>query len=305
MARRKKGRKLDGWLIIDKPAGISSSAVVNKLKWVLDAQKAGHAGTLDPEATGLLAVAFGEATKTLPLITDDLKAYDFHVRLGQATNTDDAEGEVIAESDLRPSDAEIVAALPAFVGDIEQIPPEFSAVKIDGERAYARARRGEDVTIAPRPLYVDHLSLIARPDPDHATLHLVCGKGGYVRSIARDLGRSLGCLAHVKTLHRIWSGPFSLEEHGVSFDTFDLPEKTPELDAQLLPIEAALGDVPEIELSEPQMRAVKQGNAIVPFATDLPHGTEAWASFNGYVIAHGKFEAGTFFPTRVLNRALP
>ncbi|MEM7242251.1 MAG: tRNA pseudouridine(55) synthase TruB [Pseudomonadota bacterium] len=304
MARRKKGRALDGWVIIDKPAGISSNAVVNKLRWVLDAQKAGHAGTLDPEATGLLAVAFGEATKTVPWVTDDLKAYDFRVRLGQATKTDDAEGEVIARSDTRPSDAEIKAALSGFVGDIEQVPPEFSAVKIDGERAYAQARRGEDVTLAARPLYVDQLSLITRVDPDHVDLHLVCGKGGYVRSIARDLGRALGCYGHVATLRRVWSGPFSLDNHGMDFSIFDLTEKTPALDTHLLPVEAALGDYLQVALSESQARAVIHGNATQLSATDLDHGQEAWASFKGLAIALGQYEGGAFHPARVLNRGL-
>jgi len=302
VARRKKGRALNGWLIIDKPAGISSNAVVNKLKWVLDAQKAGHAGTLDPEATGLLAVAFGEATKTVPWVMDDLKAYDFVVRLGQATNTDDAEGDVVETSESRPSTAQIEAALDDFVGHIEQVPPAFSAVKIDGERAYAQARRGTDITLAPRPLYVDQLSLLSRIDDDHAKLHLVCGKGGYVRSIARDLGRALGCFGHVKTLRRIWSGPFSLDDHGHAFYVFDLPEKQPALDEKLLPIEAALNDFPEIPLAEAQARAIAHGNSTPLTATDLDHGQEAWASSEGLAIALGRYEGGAFHPERVLNR---
>ena len=164
MARRKKGRDISGWLVVDKPAGMTSTAVVNKVRWAFDARKAGHAGTLDPEATGILAVALGEATKTVPYITDALKAYRFTIRFGAATNTDDAEGEVIATSDKRPSDDEISAALRAFTGDIMQVPPQFSAVKIDGERAYKRARDGETMDIAARPLFVESLLLIDRPD---------------------------------------------------------------------------------------------------------------------------------------------
>ena len=305
MARRRKGRQLDGWVIIDKPAGISSSAIVNKVKWVLDANKAGHAGTLDPEATGLLAIALGEATKTVPWVMDTLKAYDFRVRLGQATNTDDAEGEVIASSEQRPSREEIEDALQNFIGDIDQVPPKFSAIKIDGERAYAKAREGEDVELKPRPLFVDELRLIEQPDDDHADLHLVCGKGGYVRSIARDLGEALGCFGHVKTLRRVWSGPFSLADHGTEYEIFNCPDKTPELDTHILPIEIALRDVAEIEISEPNLRAIQHGNSIVPFAADLDHGQEAWVSYNGFAIALGTFEAGSFFPSRVLNRALP
>jgi tRNA pseudouridine55 synthase len=206
MGRRKKGRDISGWVIVDKPAGPTSTAVVNKVRWAFDAKKAGHAGTLDPAATGVLAVALGEATKTVPYITDALKAYSFTVRFGQATNTDDAEGEVIATSDARPTDEEIRAALPRFAGEILQVPPQFSAVKIDGERAYARAREGEAVEIAARPLFVESIRLLDRPDPDHAVLEMVCGKGGYVRSLARDLGEALGCLGHVTQLRRIWSG---------------------------------------------------------------------------------------------------
>src|SRR6056297_361547 len=184
MARKRKGRDVNGWLVVDKPAGMTSTSVVNKVKWALQAKKAGHAGTLDPDATGVLAVALGEATKTVPYITDALKAYEFTVRLGQATNTDDAEGEVIASSDARPTDDAIKAALGAFVGDILQVPPQYSAVKIDGERAYARARDGEDVEIAARPLWVDELVMTDRRDADHVTLEMTCGKGGYVRAIA-------------------------------------------------------------------------------------------------------------------------
>lgn len=189
---RKNGRDVSGWLVVDKPAGISSSDVVNKARWAFDAKKAGHAGTLDPEATGVLAIAFGEATKTVPYITDALKAYRFTVRLGQATNTDDTEGHVTSESDIRPTDADIIAALPAFVGDIQQVPPKFSAVKVDGQRAYKLARDGDDVTLAARDLWVESLDFIERPDADHVVLEMVCGKGGYVRSIARDLGEKLG-----------------------------------------------------------------------------------------------------------------
>ncbi len=230
MGRRKKGRDIHGWLVVDKPAGISSNAVVNKVRWAMDAKKAGHAGTLDPEATGVLAVALGEATKTVPYITDALKAYVFTVRLGQATNTDDAEGEVILESDARPSDEDIQAALAQFTGDIMQVPPKFSAVKIDGERAYKLARDGEDVEIAARPLWVEELVMVSRPDADHVTLEMTCGKGGYVRSIARDLGEALGCHGHVRNLRRIWSGPFDAED-GVTIELIEELAKTGELDA--------------------------------------------------------------------------
>ncbi|MBL3566131.1 tRNA pseudouridine(55) synthase TruB, partial [Rhodovulum sulfidophilum] len=217
MGRSRKGRDISGWLVVDKPEGLTSTAVVNKVRWAFNAKKAGHAGTLDPAATGVLAVALGEATKTVPFVTDALKAYRFTMRFGAVTNTDDAEGEVIATSEKRPSDDEIHAALPAFIGDIEQVPPQFSAVKIDGERAYALARAGEEVEIAARPLYVESLEMVERPDADHAVLEMICGKGGYVRSIARDLGQALGCHGHVVSLRRVWAGPFEIED-GVTFD---------------------------------------------------------------------------------------
>ena len=229
MARQRKGRDISGWLIIDKPVGITSAALVNKAKWALGAKKAGHAGTLDPEATGLLALAFGEATKTVPYITDALKAYEFTVRLGQETNTDDGEGELTRQSDARPSDADIKNALLSFIGDIEQVPPKFSAVKIDGQRAYKLARSGADIALEARPLFVDSLLLIDRPDADHVVLELTCGKGGYVRAIARDLGQKLGCFGHVVQLRRIWSGPFDLDQ-AVSIEQLEALAKTPELD---------------------------------------------------------------------------
>ena len=232
MGRRRKGRDISGWLVVDKPAGITSTSVVNKVRWAFDAKKAGHAGTLDPDATGVLAVALGEATKTVPYITDAMKAYSFIVRLGQATNTDDAEGEVIAESDARPTDDEIRAALGPLTGDIMQVPPQFSAVKIDGERAYKRARDGEEMELAARPLFVEELNLVARPDADHVELEMICGKGGYVRSIARDLGAALGCHGHVVSLRRVWSGPFEAED-GVSLDLLDELAKSEELDQYL------------------------------------------------------------------------
>ena len=220
MARKRKGRAVSGWLIVDKPAGITSTSVVNKVRWAFEAQKAGHAGTLDPDATGVLAVALGEATKTVPFITDALKCYRFMLRFGAATTTDDASGEVVAQSDLRPDDAAIAAALGAFRGEIMQVPPQYSAVKVDGERAYDLAREGEVMELAARPLWVESLEVMSRPDADHLELEMVCGKGGYVRSIARDLGAALGCLGHVAWLRRTWSGPFDVE-NGISMEKIE------------------------------------------------------------------------------------
>ncbi len=301
MGRRKKGRDVHGWLVVDKPAGVSSNAVVNKVRWAIDARKAGHAGTLDPEATGVLAVALGEATKTVPYITDALKAYVFTVRLGQATNTDDTEGEVIAESDTRPTDDEIQAALGQFTGQIMQVPPQFSAVKIDGERAYKRARDGEEVEIAARPLWVEDLVMLDRPDADHVTLEMTCGKGGYVRSIARDLGEALGCFGHVRELRRIWSGPFDAED-GVSLDLVEELAKSGELDAYLRPLEEGLADLPELKATDEGAARLRHGNPGMVIASDIEYGDEAWASSDGKAVAVGVYRAGELHPSRVFNQ---
>ena len=298
MGRKRKGRDISGWLVVDKPAGMTSTAVVNKVRWALDAKKAGHAGTLDPEATGVLAVALGEATKTVPYITDALKAYTFTVRLGQATNTDDAEGEVIAESDLRPTDDEIKQALLPFVGEIMQVPPKFSAVKIDGQRAYKLARDGEDVELAARPLWVEELVLVDRPDPDHVVLEMTCGKGGYVRSIARDLGAALGCFGHVKELRRIWSGPFDAED-GLSIEQIDEMAKTPALDDYLRPLEEGLADLPELKCTPEGATRLRNGNPGMVLASDVEYGDEAWASFDGKAVAVGIYKSGELHPSRV------
>ena len=300
MARTKKGRALSGWLIVDKPAGITSTAVVNKVKWALSAQKAGHAGTLDPDATGVLAVALGEATKTIPYITDALKCYRFRMTFGAATDTDDASGQVIATSKLRPTDAQIEAALAAFRGQIEQVPPQYSAVKVDGMRAYDLAREGEVMDLAARPLLVDGLTLIARPDPDSADLEMVCGKGGYVRSIARDLGLALGCFGHVQWLRRSWSGPFHADQ-GVTLDQIDAEAKTDGLDARVLPLELGLIGLPEFPATSEGAARLKNGNPGMVIA-HADWGTEGWASLNGQAIAVGHYRGGELHPSRVFNR---
>ena len=300
MGRKRKGRDISGWLVVDKPAGMTSTAVVSKVRWALDARKAGHAGTLDPDATGVLAIALGEATKTVPYITDAMKAYEFTIRLGQATNTDDAEGEVIAESDVRPGEEAIKQALGQFIGDIDQVPPQFSAVKIDGERAYKRARDGETMEIAARPLFVESLILTDVPDPDHVTLEMVCGKGGYVRSIARDLGEALGCHAHVRRLRRIWSGPFDAED-GLTMDRIEALAQTPELDEHILPLEVALADLPEVTATAEGAQRLRNGNPGMVIARDVDYGEECWASFDGKAVAIGRYKSGELHPSRVLN----
>ncbi|MCD1619709.1 tRNA pseudouridine(55) synthase TruB [Salipiger marinus] len=295
---RKKGRDISGWLVVDKPAGMTSTSVVNKVRWALDAKKAGHAGTLDPEATGVLAVALGEATKTVPWITDALKAYRFTVRLGQRTNTDDAEGEILDTSDLRPTDAQIKEALHGFVGEIQQVPPQFSAVRVDGERAYKRARDGETMDLVARPLWVEELLLVDRPDADHVELDMVCGKGGYVRSIARDLGEVLGCHGHVLKLRRIWSGPFEASD-GLSIDQIDALAKSPELDAHLLPLETGLADLPELRCTAEGAARLRNGNPGMVIPSEAEYGDEAWASFEGRAVAVGVYKGGELHPSRV------
>lgn len=301
MARKRKGRPVDGWLIIDKPSGVTSTAVVGKARWAFGAQKAGHAGTLDPLATGLLAVAFGEATKTIPYAQEGLKTYRFAVRLGARTATDDAESEVIATSDRRPADAEIEAALAPFVGEISQVPPQFSAVRVEGERAYDLAREGVKLDLAPRPIWVESLRLIARPDPDHAEFELVCGKGGYVRAIARDLGEALGCHAHVAWLARTASGAFTLED-SVRFDRLDVIRDEGG-DDLLLPLEAGLADLPEVQVRAAEAERLRRGNPAPVTHTKLDYGDEAWASLDGAPVAIVTYRAGMLHPSRVFARA--
>lgn len=296
---RKTGRDISGWLIVDKPAGVTSTAVVGKVRWALDAKKAGHAGTLDPAATGVLAVALGEATKTVPYVTDALKCYRFAVRLGAATTTDDAEGEVTLTSDKRPADAEIEAALGAFRGEIMQVPPQFSAVKVEGERAYDLARGGERFDLAARPLWVESLTLLERRDTDTVLLEMVCGKGGYVRSVARDLGQALGCLGHVQWLRREWSGPFEAR-NGVSLEEIDRLARTEALDARLLPLEVGLDGLTEVRATAEGAARLKNGNP-GQVITGAEFGEEVWVSHQGRPIAVGQYRGGEVHPSRVFN----
>ncbi|MEO1732336.1 MAG: tRNA pseudouridine(55) synthase TruB [Pseudomonadota bacterium] len=298
MAR--KGRDISGWLVVDKPAGPTSTAVVNKVRWAFGAKKAGHAGTLDPEATGVLAIALGDATKTIPFVTDSLKAYRFTVRWGEATNTDDAEGSVIERSDARPSDDEIKTAVGPFVGDIMQVPPAFSAVKVDGERAYNRARDGEDLNLSARPLWVEELLLVDRPDPDHAVFELTCGKGGYVRSIARDLGAALGCLGHVTQLRRIWSGPFHVDT-AVALETVVERAKSPELDTLLLPLETGLASLAKAHCPPESAARLRNGNPAQVLCSGVAYGDTCWAAQDDRAVAIGVYRAGELHPNRVFK----
>lgn len=294
---RKKGRDITGWLIVDKPAGVTSTSVVNKVRWALDAKKAGHAGTLDPDATGVLAVALGEATKTVSILTDALKCYDFTVNWGAETATDDASGQMVRQSDARPDRAAIEAALPGFAGEIMQVPPAFSAVKVDGERAYDLAREGEELELAARPLWVESLTLL-EADRDTARLEMVCGKGGYVRSIARDLGRELGCLGHVAHLRRVWSGPFDAED-GVAFDKVDRDVRD-WLEGRLLPLEAALEDLPMLRATPEGAVRIRNGNP-----GEVTGGAEwgelVWVSDGAGPVCIGRYQGGKVQPERVFN----
>ena len=294
---RKKGRDINGWLIVDKPAGVGSTAVVAKVRWALDAKKAGHAGTLDPDATGVLAVALGEATKTVATVTDALKCYDFTVNWGAETATDDASGEVVRTSDARPDRAAVEAALPAFTGNIMQVPPAFSAVKVDGERAYDLAREGEELDLAARPLWVQSLTLLDC-DADTARLEMICGKGGYVRSIARDLGRALGCLGHVAHLRRTWSGPFEASE-GVPFDRIDR-EAQGWLDTQLLPLETALADLPMLRATPEGAVRIRNGNPGQVTGT-AEWGDLVWVTDAKGPVCIGRYQGGLVQPERVFN----
>ena len=297
MARGKKGRVVSGWLVVDKPAGITSSAVVNKVKWAFDAQKAGHAGTLDPAATGVLAVALGEATKTVPYVTEALKCYRFTVTFGAATTTDDAEGVVIATSAQRPTDGEIQAALVAFRGDIQQVPPQFSAVKVDGERAYDLARDGASVELAPRPVTINSLDLVSATT-DEAVLEARCSKGTYVRAIARDLGRHLGCLGHVTALRRTRVGPFTEAD---AIPLANLEDNAINAPAQMLNVETGLAEVPCVIVDRDGASRLRRGQPLILRGRDAPSEGMAYAACGGVLVAFGPVQGGELVPSRVFN----
>jgi tRNA pseudouridine55 synthase len=305
--RKPRGRPLDGWLVVDKPPGLTSTDVVNRVRRAFDARKAGHGGTLDPLATGVLPVAFGAATKTVPYVMDGTKLYRFTLRFGEARDTDDADGRVTATTEVRPSDEEIRAALAAFRGDIMQMPPAFSAVKVAGERAYDLARAGAPPVLEPRPARVDRFELIARPDSDTAIFEVASGKGVYMRALARDLARACGSLGHVAALRRLRVGPFS-ETQAIPLDKLvraeDTPPASPDL---LLPVETALADIPALPLTEAEAFGLRQGQAIslvtlmgrIPPAAD-PHGGLARAMAGGRVIGLCRLEDGWLRPERLL-----
>jgi tRNA pseudouridine55 synthase len=306
MSRRKKGNPVHGWLVLDKPSEMTSTRALGIVKRLFAAQKAGHAGTLDPLATGILPMALGEATKTVSFAVDGAKAYRFTVRWGVETDTDDAEGDVVRTSDARPTREVIAALLPRFVGAIEQVPPAFSAIKIAGERAYDLARGGEQVVLEARPVTIDALRLVAMPDPDTAVFEAECGKGTYVRALARDLGRALGCLGHVLALRRTRVGPFG-EAQAVTLDELDrvAAEQGPEaLVRYLAPVEAALEDVPSLMVSPSDAAALARGQPVLIRGRDAPVlSGPIYAHCRGRIVALGEVERGALHPTRVFNFA--
>jgi tRNA pseudouridine55 synthase len=305
MARAKpKGLPIHGWLCLDKPEGMTSTEAVNRVRRITRALKLGHGGTLDPLATGVLPIALGEATKTVAYAMEGRKHYRFTARLGEARTTDDAEGTVLARSELRPANAEIVAALPHFVGRIEQVPPRFAAVKVEGERAYDLARRGEVVELAPRPVQVDRFDLVERPGPDHVTFEVVCGRGTYVRALVRDLGEALGCLAHVVALRRLRVGPFGAAE-AISLTALEQLVADDALPQALLPVGAALGDLPALPLTQPQVDRLRAGQTIrvapglLVGAADADATVRAMAA--GRMVALARLHGSELSPVRVFN----
>ncbi len=295
--RRSTRVDVNGWIVLDKPVGITSTHAVARLKRVFNAKKAGHAGTLDPLASGLLPVAFGEATKTVPFVQDGEKAYRFTVRWGVETDSDDSDGAVTRTSDLRPDEASIRAALPAFTGQIMQTPPAYSAIKINGERAYDLARDGETVVLEPRPVTINALDIVST-SPDETVLEARCGKGTYVRAIARDLGRALGCFGHVTALRRTRVGPFT-EADAVPLAALEAEGADPA--EYMQSVETGLAEVPCVVVDRNSASRLRRGQPLVLRGRDAPAGGVAYAACGGVLVAFGPVEGGELMPTRVFN----
>jgi tRNA pseudouridine55 synthase len=302
-------RDVHGWCILDKPVGMTSTHAVSVAKRLFQAKRAGHAGTLDPLASGLLPIALGEATKTVPFVMDGRKTYRFTVRWGEERDTDDGEGRATANSDARPTPEQIRALLPRFTGTIEQVPPRYSAIKVDGERAYDLAREGEIVELAPRPVDIHRLELVETPDADHSMLAAECGKGTYVRAIARDLGRALGCYGHVSALRRTGVGPFQ-EADAVQLADLQAPAEGGETGGQdlaallalLQPVDAGLRSLPSLGVSRADAARLARGQPVLLRGRDAPimQGLVA-VSTHGDLIALAEFEQGELRPRRIFN----
>ncbi|HEX9070500.1 MAG TPA: tRNA pseudouridine(55) synthase TruB [Pseudolabrys sp.] len=301
-------RDIHGWVVLDKPIGMTSTHAVSVVKRLFSAKRVGHAGTLDPLASGALPIALGEATKTVPFVMDGRKLYRFTVRWGEERDTDDAEGRVVARSNQRPSADAIRALLPSFTGYIQQVPPRYSAIKIEGERAYDLARDGEMVELAARPIEIGRLELVNIPDPDHAVLETECGKGTYVRSLARDLGRVLGCFGHISALRRAAVGSFGeatmilLEQLEALCHRAAAGEAS--LADALMPVETALDDIPALAVSRADAARLQRGQAILLRGRDAPNfrGT-IYVTVSGQLLALAELDRGEIVPKRVFNLA--
>ena len=307
MGRRKKGDPVSGWICLDKPLEMGSTEAVSKVRRLFNAQKAGHAGTLDPLATGVLPIALGEATKTVPFMMDADKAYRFTIAWGETTTTLDREGEVTARSDVRPTREEIEEVLPDFVGEIEQVPPAFSAIKVDGQRAYDLAREGVEVELKARPVLIHDARLVDIPDEHHATFEIRCGKGTYVRSLVRDLAWELGAEGHVSALRRTQVGPFRAE-NAIGLDKLaDLVHRGA-LSEALLPVETALDDIPALAVTDEDAFRLRQGRPIVLLPRQvetikprLGASRAVSAMGGGKLVALCELRAGSLNPTRVFH----
>ena len=305
--RKPKGRPVSGWLILDKPVDFGSTEAVSKIKWLFNAQKAGHAGTLDPLASGMLPIALGDATKTVPYVMDGRKIYEFTVTWGEERSTDDLEGEVTQSSDARPTEEAIRALLPDYTGVISQVPPQFSAIKIAGERAYDLAREGETVEIPSREVEVFRLTLI-KCETDRAWFEVECGKGTYVRSLARDFGRELGCYGHISELRRSFVAPFAEETmvplaELVAFEKIeDRDERLAALDAFLIDTGEALSGLPHVAITEDQAHRLRMGNPILLRGRNAPVSeADAFVTSGGKLVAIGEIGEGEFRPRRVFT----
>ena len=300
MSRRKTGDKVDGWVILDKPVGLGSTPAVSRVRRLFGAQKAGHGGTLDPLASGVLPIALGEATKTVAFVMDGQKEYRFTLCFGQARSTEDAEGEVTATSDLRPADAAVRSALAAFVGEIEQVPPAFSALKVDGKRAYDLARAGEAVDLKPRRIVIERLELLGRADTDHADFVVSCGKGTYIRSLGRDLALSLGTVGYLSALRRTAVGPFR-EEAAISLPKLEALGHSPALLGALAPVATALDDIPALALTEAQADRLRQGQPVLLTRDAPPSGALLRAETGSRLVALVRSDGTSLKPVRVFN----
>lgn len=310
MARRKRGTAVNGWLVFDKPLHMTSTQAVGFVRRMFDAQKAGHAGTLDPLATGILPIALGEATKTVPYAVDGDKVYRFRVQWGSETTTDDGEGETVATSERRPEIAEIEALLPEFTGEILQVPPQFSAIKVNGERAYDIARSGEAVALEARPVYIENLVIEDGGELDSTVFSILCGRGTYVRSLARDMGRKLGCFGHVAELRRTRVGPFeeanavSRDELQAAADAATHGDGGKALTGLLEPVHAALDQLVAIPVSQDDASRLHRGQSVLIRGRDAPIiNGEAYALCRGQIVALGRLERGAFVPVRVFSSA--